>query len=148
MSALAGIKDWYDDQPKSRIFMAALIIVGIGYVIFGFGYGKDYHDQVNRELELARMICETSEEYVQSNPDRLKMGKADLKNLTYDGERIKLKYVKYPKVVFMESGFSNLNKRKTARDVYCFYTDPRDSTANNYYNYETKTWQNKIRFRN
>lgn len=148
MSDFTGIKDWYGDQPKSRLLMAVLIIAGIVYVFFGFGYGKEYHDQVNTELEMAKFICENSSDYVQQNPDRLKIGKANLKNLEFDGERLELEYVRYPEVIFLESGFSNLDRSKTARDIYCHYSDPRDSTADYYYNYEKRIWKEKIRFRN
>lgn len=147
-SLISEIKDWYDDQPKSRIVAAALIVGGLCYVVFGFGYGKEYHEQVNKELELAKFICENSRDYVQQNPERLKIGHADLKNLRFGGEKIELEYVRYPEVIFLESGFVNLNRSKTARDIYCHYSDPRDSTAKHYYNYEKRTWQNKIRFRN
>lgn len=145
--SMSDLKDWVQDQPKARIFMAILILCGIVYVIFGFGYGKDYHNRVNTELEIAKFICENSQEYVQKNPERLKLGKANLKNFAVDGERFELKYVKYPQVIFLESGFSNIDRSKTARDIFCTYSDPRDSTADYYYNYEKHIWQDKIRFR-
>ncbi len=147
-SIFAEIKDWVTEQPNSRLIISVLIIIGAGYVVFGFGYGKEYHEQVNEELELAKMICETSADFIQRNPERLKHGKSELNKLTYNGERIKLEHVKYPEIIFLESGFVNLNRTKSARDVFCYYSDPRDSSADYYYNYETKLWQDKVRFRN
>ncbi len=141
------IKDWVDEQSKGKLLMTALIIAGIVYIIFGFGYGADYHDQVNRELELAKRICEESNRYVMSNPNRLKHGKSELDKFPLDGEEVKLEFVKYPQVIFLRSGFNNLDSRQAAEDIYCFYEDPRDSSADFFYNYKRKIWKNKVRFR-
>ena len=140
------IREWFREQPNSRLVVAALIIIGIVYVIFGYGHGPEYHEQVNRELEQAIQICENSREWVLSNPNRLKLGKAVLNHVKVNGRTTQFEHVKYPQVLFLDSGFRNIDGSKTAQDIFCAFKDPRDSSAKFYYNYKTRQWVDKVRF--
>lgn len=141
-------KRWLADQSKGSYVVAIAIILGVGYVIFGFGYDADYNEQVEYEKKLAMVICESSREWVMNNPKRLKHGQADLKDLKVDGKTITLKHVKYPEVLFLDSGIRKIGDRgNTANDLYCHFKDPRRSSLNYYYNYKTLKWVDKVRFR-
>lgn len=139
-------RHWFEEQPKSRLIFATIIVLGLLYVILGFGYGPEYHKQVEEEKVIARYMCENAYEWVMADPERLKMGKSDIKNMPINGRKFTLEYVKYPEVLFLESGLRNINNTQTAEDIYCFFKDPRDSTAKYYYNYATGTWVDKVRF--
>ena len=124
--------------------------MGVGYVVFGFGYDDDYHQQVEKEKKLAVAICENSANWVFADPNRLKHGKSGLENVRVNGKLVKLEHVKYPKVLFLDSGIRNITldgRGATTNDIFCFFKDPRSSSSGYYYNYETRQWVDKARFR-
>ena len=141
------IRIWFKEQSSNSLFFAVFVIVAIIYVGFGFGYDKDYHKNVIAELRLAQKICENSLNWVQADPKRLKMGQSDLKNIKVKGKKIELKHVKYPSVVFLDSGIRKINDRRaTATDLYCVLKDPRSGGAEYYFNYDQRRWVDRVRF--
>ena len=145
---IGDFRRWVGDQPKSRFIVALLIILSAGYVILGFGYDEDYHQQVEYEKKLATLICENSRRWVLSDTTRLKHGQADLSQLKVKGKTIKLERVKYPEVLFLDSGIRKINfKGNTANDLFCHFKDPRRSSLEYFYNYKTGEWVDKVRFR-
>ncbi len=137
---------WFKNQPKSRLIMAALIIIGTFYVLFGFGYDEEHHKQINYELKLARHLCENSYNWIMADPKRLKMGQGDLRDVRIKGKKIELELVKYPKVIFLDSGITNIGRDKTATDLYCVFHDPRSTSREFYYKYDQRIWVDKVRF--
>lgn len=140
------LRRWAEDQPKSRFVIAALILLAICYVVFGFGYDQNYNEEVETEKKLAMLICENSRDWILADLSRLKHGNADLKQVKVQGRTIELKHVKYPKVLFLDSGIRNLVNKSTANDLYCYFEDPRSTSLKYYYNYKTDQWVDKVRF--
>ncbi len=144
---LDNTRRWFRDQANGKLIVATIILLGIGYVVFGFGYDQKYHEQVNGELKLAAILCENSFDWVMADPKRLVMGRGDLHEVRVNGETIPLKHVKYPKVIFLDSGIRNINKSTTATEIYCVFKDPRTTSKQFFYKYDERIWVDKVRFR-
>ena len=137
-------------QPKSNLIFAALIIAAIIYVVVPDKRGKEFHRQVEEEIQLARVICEESLGWVLENRKRLKMGQSDLKNFKLNGYSFDLEYVDYPEVLFFDTGFRSAtvdSSKVPQQDFFCVFSDPRSSSADFYYDYSKRRWVDKIRFR-
>ena len=142
------IKIWFKEQSNFKLAIAAIIFIALCYVLFGWKYDKEYNKEVISEIRLAQNICENSLKWVSENTKRLKMGHSDLRNIKINGKKVELEHVKYPEVIFLDSGIRMIQKnKKTATDLYCVVSDPRSSGTNYYYNYENRLWVNKVRFR-
>ncbi|MEZ5813659.1 MAG: hypothetical protein R3E13_02895 [Alphaproteobacteria bacterium] len=137
---------WFKEQANSKLIIAAAIFLFGLYVFFGFGYSEDYHKQVNAEIKLAKLLCENSLEWIMADPNRLKLGQGDLRHVTVKGRKIKLEHVKYPKVIYLDSGIRNLKRKKTVTDLYCVFKDPRSTTREFFYKYDERLWVDKVRF--
>lgn len=144
---LENFQIWLKEQSKGTFIFAALILVIALYLGFKTPQGSAYNQQVSEELNLAVALCENSIGYVMSDPKRLKHGKSDLQNLKLNGQKVELEYVRYPQILFLDSGIRNITREKTARDIYCYVKDPRSSGAEYYFNYETRRWVDRVRFR-
>ena len=146
----AETKQWFKEQSNSKLIFAALIIIGVIYVAFGFGYDAEYHEEVEIEKRWAQAICENSYEWVMADTQRLKLGKSDLRNVKVNGRKVKLEHIQYPEVLFLDSGISKITIKggggATAEDLFCTFKDPRGS-GEYFYNYENRQWVDKARFR-
>ncbi|MCB9983128.1 MAG: hypothetical protein H6861_05585 [Rhodospirillales bacterium] len=142
-----NLRKWYKGQPKSRLIAAAMIVLALLYIILGPRFGREYQKEIYYELQLTAAICENSREWVLNNRQRLKMGQGDLRDIPVNGRPVKLKYVKYPTVMFMDSGIKMANSQRTATEIYCVYADPRIAGDRKYYKYDEQIWVEKVRFR-
>ena len=148
---ISETKQWFKEQSNGKLIFAGLIILGVAYVVFGFGYDAEYHKEVEEEKKWAQLICENSLRWVLADRERLKLGKSDLRNVRIDGRKVELKHIEYPEVLFLDSGISKISARgrrggATAEDLFCTFKDPRGN-GEYFYNYETRTWVDKVRFR-
>lgn len=147
---LDNARIWFRDQPNSRLFIAAAIILGIGYVVNTVGFGSEYAQELSKDKRLSMLICEASRDWVLADPKRLKHGQTNLQDFKIDGKTIKLEHMDYPKVLFLDSGIRKIEleggSASTANDLYCFFQEPRGG-GKFYYNYRTREWVNKVRFR-
>lgn len=136
------IRQWLKSQPRFKLGVAALIIVVLPVFIFSRPQGSDFRRHATQEIEIARKICIVSYDHVMANPDRLKMDNNVLNDIPVDGEIPRLKYVRYPKVVYMHNGFARIN---TEESFYCVIEDPRGvneyGTSAYYYDYKDRSWR-------
>ncbi len=138
---------WIKGESNLKLAIGGALILFAVYVASGMGYGREYQMKVSEEMLLAKGVCENSLETVLKDPKRLKLGQGDLRDVKVDGKKVKLKHVRFPKVVFMDSGIHNLTHTKTSQDIYCVISDPRATSSKLYYKYNTREWTNKVRFR-
>lgn len=142
-----NVKKWLKNQSKSRLIPAGLIVFALLYITLGPRFGREYQIQIYNELQLAAAICKNSRKWALTNPGRLKLGQGDLRHIPVNGRHIELKYVDYPKVMFLNSGIKKTTGRRTAQDIYCVYADPRVAGDRKYYKYDEQIWVDKVRFR-
>lgn len=142
-----SLRRWLGDQSKVKLAFSLIILIFIAYVLISRSYySKDYHMAVDAEVELAKHICENSEETITHNTDLLKLDQGDLRNVEVDKEPARLKYIKYPKVMFFKTGIENLTGEDRG-DLFCVFSDPRSSSLTYYYDYSKKIWKDNMRFR-
>ncbi|MCB1652350.1 MAG: hypothetical protein KDI46_09895 [Alphaproteobacteria bacterium] len=135
--------------PPVKLWGAGILILVVIYFAFFSGRGKEYHQHVEGELLLARMICEESQGWVLANRERLKIGKADLRTFKLRGETVALKHVKYPEILFLDTGVrgANADSPEVWQNFVCEVSDPRSHSTHFYYDYQKRRWIDKVRFR-
>ncbi len=132
-----GLLSFIREESNFKLLVAAAVIGGVSYVVFYNPYDKEYYTEVERELGLARLICENSEEWVLSNEEHLKMDDNTLDRIRVNGQLIKLEHVKYPKAVLLHDGFHHPNAQI---EFYCTFEDPRGNTGREFfYDYHRHT---------
>lgn len=142
-----SLRRWLRDQSKVNLAFSFIILAFIAYVLITRSYySKDYHLAVDAEIELAKHICENSEEAIARNRDLLKLDQGDLRDIEIDKKPTQLKYIKYPKVMFFRTGIENLTG-KDRGDLFCVFSDPRSSSLTHYYDYNRRIWKDGMRFR-
>ncbi len=134
------------NQPKSKIIAAIIVVAGLIYVVIGGAYGKKYHEEVRNELQIASILCENSMATVVQNDARLTLGNTLLKNVKVNGKLQHFKRIKYPKIVFYDTGFGKIGNRPADRDLFCSFRDPR-TKQDYYFKYDTGEWTDKVRLR-
>ncbi|MCB1562159.1 MAG: hypothetical protein KDJ75_01155 [Alphaproteobacteria bacterium] len=139
-----NIKKLLTGTSKTKLVIAAFIVGGILFVAFLDPHDPEYHQAVDQELKLAKRVCEESLGWVMQNPERLKMDNSSLEHIKINGQSVRFEKIKPPYVLFWHSGFVHPG---AANEIYCTFSDPRDSTADFYYSYEQRIWIDKIRFR-
>lgn len=134
------------EQPKSNFVIAFVIFATLFYIVIIKPQDKGAFKKTGEEIKLARMICQTSLEWVLENDDRLKLGKSSLEDFKPDGKhKANFKYISVPRILFYDTGYrgaadsSDLGQRR----LYCTYTDPRDGMKY-YYAYHLGKWVDKI----
>lgn len=142
-----NLRKWFKGQSRLKLIFAVTVLLAVAYVIFSRSYySKEYHHAVDAEIEIAKYICENSGETVARNKDLLKLDQGDLRDVLVNGQRTQLKHVKYPKVMFFKTGIKNIGAEDRG-DIFCVFSDPRSSTLTYYYDYEERSWKDKMRFR-
>ena len=136
-------KDRLRTESNWKFVIAALFILGwLGTLIFA-PRGKEFHLTSEKEVKVAMQICQNSTEWVEANRSRLKIDEAKLSHIRVNGEIPRLKHVKTPKVVFIASGFDAPNM---LNEIFCEVMNPA-TKHKLYFNYGSRTWTDKIRFR-
>ncbi|MCC6598890.1 MAG: hypothetical protein IT559_08885 [Alphaproteobacteria bacterium] len=142
-----SLRKWFRAQSKLKLIFTFALICTVSYIVYSRKYyGKEYHQAVIAEIELAKRICENSEEMIANDMDLLKMDHGDLRGVKVNNSPAELKYVKYPKVMFFKTGVENI-AAKDRSDIFCVFSDPRSASATYYYDYQTRSWENKMKFR-
>ncbi len=149
------IEDWEDfffntkkrlkRESKWKLAFAACMIVAILYIFLGFGYSREELKKIEKEITLAKKLCEEAEEWVQGHIKRLKMGETDLRSVPVKGEPVTLEYVAYPVIIFYDTGIRSLTFGRET-DLACTFSDPRSSDVDYVFNYETHLWTDHSRF--
>lgn len=142
-----NLRRWLRNQPRTNLLFALVILGAVTYVIVSQSfYTKEYHMAVEAEIDLAKRICENSGDTIAKNKDLLKLDQGDLRDVIVEGKTAKLKYVKYPKVMFFETGVENIRGIDRS-DVFCVFSDPRSASQVYYYDYNERGWKDRMRFR-
>lgn len=134
-------------QPRERLIVAGLILACVIYALFSGRFSNATEREIDREIALAKTLCEASSEWVMANPERLKMGKNNLREFKINGEPLSFKYVQFPEVLFLDTGVYLISGHKR-EDLYCTFPDPRTRAAHFYFDYERRVWVDNVRFRN
>lgn len=141
-------KRWLKEQSRFKLVIAAGIIIFVLYIFFLTPRSSGYLKAVAAEIEIAKQICINSEEMVIGNIQKLKLDSNILNDVPVNGEIPKLKYVPYPKIIFMRYGYS---RNKDGEELYCTFKDPRGTNEYGasayYYDYKKKQWVNRTRTR-
>ena len=128
-------------EPKSKIIIAAIIILGLLYVLLYNPYDKDYLEAVEKEIPLAQALCESSVDWVLNNSDSLKLDNNTLDHIRVDGELVKLKHIKYPKAILLHDGFLHPGAQV---EFFCTFREPRAYGEQSYfYDYRRRIWVDK-----
>ena len=136
MSFLERLKE----QSKIRLLSAVAVVIGVGYALFN---QRDavYYDNVAREIELAKRMCEESREYALEHEHEMLLTKNSLKHIKLDGEEVVLRYVDYPRAMLLHNGFVHQN---TQSEYYCRIIDPRGRSGSLSgelkYDYRRRRW--------
>ena len=149
MSFWEHVKEYWGkfiSQPKSRLIAGAVILAGVGYVVFGGAYGREYHKQVNEELSIAVKLCENSRGFVMRNFNSLKIGNTVLKEVRVNGEKREFEVISHPEIVVTATGFTTTLGERKDQQIYCNFEDPR-SGKNFYYRYESGRWEDSVRLK-
>ena len=131
-------------ESKVKLAIGAGIILTIAVLALHDPYDEEYMQEVEKELVIAKAICENSLDYVMRHSKKLKLGHNKLDNIKVNGKLMKLEHVKYPEVLFFHTGFKHPN---AGNELYCSFSDPRSSSQDFFYNYEYKTWVKNMRSR-
>lgn len=127
-------------ESKLKLVFAGAVLLTVLFVILYNPRDQQYFEDVGKEILVARKICENSIKWVETNPDSLKLSKNKLDHIKVDGQPVTLKLVKYPRIIFLHTGY----KHKGAQnELYCTFSDPRDSSVKYFFDYETESWVNK-----
>lgn len=138
----AGIQS----MPKAKLIPALMVIGFLIYVVVGGAYGRDYHRNLDREINIARALCENSRRLVLNELERLKLGNNILREVEVNGKTQSFEYIAFPKVVFLDTGFGRIGNRAAEQDVFCTFEDPR-SRKEYYYSYDKGAWADRVRLR-
>lgn len=137
------LKDKFKSENKLKFVAAAAIIIGLISTVILNPRGDKFYMESEKEMKIAMQICQESTEWVNANRQKLKIDAAKLDHIKVNGKIPKLEHVKTPKVIFISSGFVSPNM---LNDLFCEITHPATKKTF-YYNYEDRTWSNKLRFR-
>lgn len=136
------IRRWMKTQSRYRLGLAAFVVIALPVFMLLRPQGSDFRKSATQEIEIAKQICISAFDLIMEDPERLKMSKNVLDYVPVNGAIPKLKYVQYPKVVFMHNGFARIN---TEQSLYCVFNDPRGTnefgTETYFYDYMDGTWR-------
>lgn len=142
------IKLWLEDQSPAKLVIAGVFIIGIPFFIFSQPRGAEYQKLVAAEVEIAKKICIEAFDYILAEPERLKITGNKLNDIPVNGEIPRLKYVEYPRVLFLHNGYANIN---TMEEFYCTFRDPRGTneygSSSYFYDYNKMAWVARARTR-
>lgn len=140
---MTDLIDYIKSQSRAKMTIAGMLVAGILFMALLSPRDPKYFEAVQKEIQLAMLICEESEEWIYEYTDELKMDDNVLDEVKVNGRHIQLKLVEYPKVLLFSQGFEHTRKRD---ELFCSFQDPR-SGAHYFYSYKTKTWEQKSRTR-
>jgi hypothetical protein len=136
--------EWLRYQSKTRV-IAGLLIVGVTlYFVIGNPRGAKYNIAVEQEIKLARKICENGADWVLENLSDMKLGEATLDHIQVDGKAPELKHLRYPEVLFFDTGFRHSGQQA---EINCTFSDPRSFSTHYYYDIRHRIWVDKARTR-
>ncbi|MAE52308.1 MAG: hypothetical protein CMH27_10915 [Micavibrio sp.] len=143
-----NFKQWLSEQSKMTLVFAGAVIGGLFFIVFLNPRNSDFYIAAGQEVALAKQICIESRAYVQREPRRLKLGQNILDDIPVNGSVPKLRYVGYPRVMFMHNGYGHKSSQK---EFYCTFTDPRGAnksgSSHYFYDYNTGNWVERTRTR-
>ena len=132
--------EWFQEQPNIRLVAAAAVVCGLIYALFNQRDAQYYQD-VAREIELAKRMCEESRDWALEHEHEMLLTKNRLEHIKLDGEEVYLRYVPYPRAMLLHNGFVHQN---TQSEYYCSIKDPRGragSLSNELkYDYRRRRW--------
>lgn len=137
-----NIREWRKSQSRFKLAVAGCIVIALPLFILSRPQGAEFRKQATQEIEMAKKICVIAYDEIRMNPDRLKMDRNTLNDIPVNGSVPRLKYVDYPKVMYMHNGFARIN---TTESFYCVINDPRGrneyGTNAYYYDYKDRSWR-------
>ena len=131
-------------ESNFKLFIAGTIVLIILVIAFNDPYDEEYLQEVERELIIAKNICESSVNYVAKHSKKLKLGNNVLDKIPVNGKIYKLEHVDYPKVLFFHTGYKHKN---AGNELYCSSSDPRGSSKDFFFDYEYRRWVKQMRMR-
>mgnify|MGYP000388969197 CR=1 FL=1 len=136
--------DTLKNESNFKLGVAAVVLITILFLTFYTPHDEEYMEEVEKELILAKKICENSRNVVLSQPKRLKLSHNKLDDIKVNGKRVELKHVEYPRVLFFHTGFKHTN---AGNELFCQISDPRGTSKDYFYDYEYRVWKNNTRTR-
>lgn len=143
-----SLKSYIKSVPKSKKIFATFVVLAILIMVFYRPHGAEYAAEVDKEIVIAQRMCEKSREWALSNLSRLKMDESTLKHIKINGQEVKFKHIKHPKVLFFHDGFVHPNAQV---ELFCQIKDPRTDfmrgTNEYFYDYRRAKWVSNTRTR-
>ncbi len=131
-----------DRHSKGKLIIAAAIMGLIIYLVLYNPRDNTFYVESEIEVALARKICENSVQWIENNMDRLKLDNNDLRHIPVQGRQVILKHVKYPKIIFLHTGYKHSNANN---ELYCSFKDPRNASIHYFFDYGTQGWVERTR---
>ncbi len=139
-----SIIDTIKYESNFKLVIAGLVVLGVVFMIFYNPYDEDYMQEVEKEIIVAKKLCENSREYILRNVNRLKLSDNVLDNIKVDGKLVKFEHLKHPQVLFFHTGYGHKN---AGNELFCNFSDPRDKSKDYFYDYDIGSWVNRMRTR-
>ena len=148
MSFFEDLKDRINDnlkyESRFKIIVAGAIVLGVLFLFLYNPYDEEYFEEVEKEIVLAKKICENSRNFILSHQKRLTLDNNVLRDIKVNGKKVELEHVKYPKVLFFHTGYGH---KGAHNELYCSFSDPRKSSMTYYFEYERSMWVPRTRTR-
>jgi len=94
---------------KAKKIFTLVVFAAILALIFYRPHGPEYAAEVDKEIVLAQKICENTREWALNNLSSLKMDERTLKNVAVNGQVVKFKHIRDPKILYFHDGFAHPN---------------------------------------